>query len=250
MRDKTSEHGRRDEPGRTGRRISALCVAAFLLGCSLWLFLGLRGGTVGWDFRAFYVAGRVPIASLYNQPLFIEYGKATLGRLGIDYYPPYVRPAVFAVPLRVLSWLPFWHAFALWYVFQLCIFALSLRLLYRWLRIPIELLPAFGLFAPAAYGPVFGQDPNTIAFVLIASLILLLKKKDSAAGLLLALTTYKFHTVLLLPLLLALRKRYPDIGMDVRRQPCSCARISSTCLATLIRSALAHDGSIHHGCWR
>jgi hypothetical protein len=108
--------------------------------------------------------------------------------------------------------LPFWDAFALWYALQLGLFALSLHLLYRWFGVPIELLPAFGLFAPAAYGPVFGQDPNTVAFLLVASLVLLLRKKDWAAGLLLALATYKFHTVLLLPLSLALKRRYRALG--------------------------------------
>ena len=189
-----------------------LCLVAFLLGCSLWLFLGLRGDTIGWDFRAFYVAGKVPLASLYDQAVFKEYGRETFGGQGTDYYPPYVRPAIFAVPLRILSSLPFWHAFMLWYLLQLGVFASSLHLLYRWFRVPIELLPAFGLFAPAVYGPVFGQDPNTVAFLLVASLVLLLRKKEWAAGLLLALTTYKFHTVLLLPLSLALKRRYRALG--------------------------------------
>lgn len=188
-----------------------MCIA-FALGCSLWLLLAIRAGTVGWDFPPFYVAGRVPMASLYDQPVFRDYGKKALGGTPVDYYPPYVRPAIFAVPLRGLALLPFWYAFGLWYLVQLVAFAGTLFILYRRFRIPIELLPAFGLFAPAAYGPVFGQDPNTVAFLLVAACSLLLDGKERSAGLLLALTSYKFHIVLLLPLLLIFKRRYEALG--------------------------------------
>jgi hypothetical protein len=119
-----------------------------------------------------------------------------------------VRPAIFAIFLRGLALLPFWYAFAVWYLLQLAALASALYILYRRFHVPLELLPLFGLFVPAAYGPVFGQDPNTVAFLLVASSDLLLQKKERTAGLLLALSSYKFHIVLLIPLLLAIRRRY------------------------------------------
>ena len=78
-------------------------------------FLMLRGGWLifanvyrgmGWGFSQFYIAGSILIESLYDRVVFEEFANRELKPLGVNYFPPYVRPAVFALPLGTLAPLP------------------------------------------------------------------------------------------------------------------------------------------------
>src|SRR5438309_2662499 len=108
---------------------------------AIFVFLAAAGGVLWWrltvgqdlghDFTAFYLAGRMPLKSLYDQAEFRALGQRLLAPQGIQYYPPYVRPAVFALPLRLIGWMPYRSAFAAWlaaqYACYLCALAITFR---------------------------------------------------------------------------------------------------------------------------
>src|ERR1700686_293967 len=93
----------------------AIVVFLLLSGGLLWMRFSV-GRDLGHDFTAFYLAGNMPVRSLYDQTEFRALGERLLGPLGITYYPPYVRPAVFALPLRLIMWLPYRKAFTVWLI--------------------------------------------------------------------------------------------------------------------------------------
>ena len=187
--------------------ILAVSLLTFAVCCGAWAWFATVFPETAWDFTEFYIAGRVPITSLYDQDVFHEYGDR-LTPHAVDYYPPYVRPAIFSLPLRALMWLPYWPAYAVFACLQFACFLGALYLLRKRFAVPIELLAGFGLFYPAMMGIITGQDSNAVALLLAAGLVLLLDHKDRAAGIVLALCLYKFNLMLLLPVLLLIKRRY------------------------------------------
>ncbi|MDA1312571.1 MAG: glycosyltransferase 87 family protein [Acidobacteria bacterium] len=195
-------------PPKTDRAVLALSLIAFLGCCAGWLWLALNFPETGWDFTEFYLAGRVPVGSLYDQTTFQEYGQRLLLPLGIDYYPPYVRPAVFSLLLRPLMLLNYWPAYWTWAALQFICYLAAIFLLRTRFPFAGELIVGFGLFYPGMMGIVTGQDAHTFTLLLTAGLLLLLKEKPIIAGLVLALCLYKFNLILLIPLLLLVKKEY------------------------------------------
>ena len=81
---------------------TATALAAFFLMCCGWLiFANVFRGT-GWDYAQFYIAGSIPIHSIYDRAVFEEFARDELEPQGTSYFPPYVRPAVFALPSEVV----------------------------------------------------------------------------------------------------------------------------------------------------
>lgn len=186
----------------------ALSLIAFLGCCAGWLWLAIGSDGTGWDFTGFYVAGQVPVSSLYDQTVFQETGRRLLEPIGIEYYPPYVRPAVFSLPLQLISWLPYWNAYWVFAGFQYVFYLVAIYLLWKQFRFPAELVVGFGFFYPGMMSIVVGHDPNVEALLAALALVLLLRDKPGAAGLVLALALYKFNLVLLIPLMLLIKKQY------------------------------------------
>jgi len=71
-----------------------------------------------WDFTQFFVVAHVPVAQVYDQQVLHERGQELLRPLGINYYPPYVRPAVGVLPIRPLRFFSYWKAFWLFAAIQ------------------------------------------------------------------------------------------------------------------------------------
>ncbi len=199
-------------PGPADRAVVILTLLAFAVCCGGWLWLGLASEQAGWDFPGFYIAGNVPLESLYDRAVSYDYGTRQLGPLGVDYYPGYVRPAVFSLLLRAVTWLPFWEAFTVWAAIQFIAYLLAIYLMWRRFRFPIELMVGFGLFYPAMMGIITGQDSAGLALLLTVGLLLLLADKPLAAGLVLALCLYKFNLVVLLPAMLLVKKEFRALG--------------------------------------
>ncbi|HEY7616503.1 MAG TPA: glycosyltransferase family 87 protein [Terriglobales bacterium] len=199
-------------PARAARKpdklIAAVSVLTFLICCAAWAWFATIFPETGWDFTEFYLAGRVPPGSLYDQQVFRDYGERLLRAQGTDYYPPYVRPAIFALLLRPLMQLPYWPAYWIFAGLQLAACLAAFYLLHSRFAVPVELLPGLGLFYPAMMGIVTGQDSNSVALLLTASLILLLDGNDRAGGVVLALCLYKFNLALLIPVLLLIKRRF------------------------------------------
>ncbi len=199
-------------PRPADRAVVILTLLAFAVCCGGWLWLGLSHGEAGWDFTGFYLAGNVPLESVYDQTVVQDYGRRQLEPLGVDYYPPYVRPAVFSLLLRAVTWLPYWPAFTVWAAVQFIAYLLAIYLMSRRFRFAIELMVGFGLFYPAMMGIMTGQDSAGMALLLTVGLLLLLDDKPVAAGLVLALCLYKFNLVFLLPPVLLVKKQFRVLG--------------------------------------
>jgi hypothetical protein len=182
--------------------------AVFLGLSSLWLIIALRFSQTAWDFTQFFIAAHLPISSLYSRADFIAYGERVLAPIGIKYYPPFVRPAVFSLALRPLALFSYWPAFWVWAALGLAAYLVSLVILFRWRGLPSNILPWFALFYPAMFGIITGQDTNVYLLVIIAALLLIASGREIAGGFLLALCMYKFNLILLLPFVLLLKMRW------------------------------------------
>ena len=228
------------QTSRNEGRLALVSLSVFVLCCSAWVLMALYFPQTGWDFTQFYIAGNIAPASLYDQAVFQQFGRS-LEPAGIHYYPPYVRPSVFSLPLRLVMWLPYWPAFAAWAAIHFACYVLALYLLHRQFRFPPWLMAGFGLFYPAMFGIITGQDSNASLLLMVVALRLLQSDRQTAAGVALGLAVYKFNLILLLPIFLLVQERYRAFAWF-----CATAAIlfASSLLITPAGSYLALLGSI------
>jgi hypothetical protein len=156
----------------------------------------------------FYVAAHAPIGSLHDQTVFQETARRVLAGTGVTYASPYVRPAVFALALRWMRGLSYWQAYRIWACLEFMFYAATLWALSRRFRVQVAGFYPWALFFPAFFSIITGQDSLAVGLVLCLALVLLADGRDAAGGALLSLTLYKFNLFLLLPVYLALKKRY------------------------------------------
>jgi hypothetical protein len=195
----------------TNFRSISFTFLAYLALSSVWLIIALRFSQTGWDFTQFYIAAHLPVSSLYNRTEFVATGTKLLAPIGINYYPPFVRPAVFALALKPLALFSYWGAYWLWAAVGFAAYLATLLILFRRFDLPKNLLPGFALFAPSLFGIVTGQDANVYLLVLVGALLLILSRKEIAGGLMLALCAYKFNLLLFLPLVLIFKARWKSL---------------------------------------
>ncbi len=175
--------------------------------CACALFLGkLIPQAVGWDFPQYFLAVRLPLWTRHNYDEFLRNAHALLAPVGVAYVPPYVRPAVFSLPLWTIMWLPYWTAFRLWAGIQGVAYVLTVWLLKRRLIFIPPLLVGMGIFIPATHGIVNGQDATSMALLCVIGFLLLERGRGTLAGLVFGLCLYKYNLFALLPLFLILRK--------------------------------------------
>jgi glycosyl transferase family 87 len=198
-------------PSKPNIGSTLLACIAFLALSSLWLLVAVRFSETGWDFTQFYIAAHLPIRSLYDHAEFAAMGRKLLAPIGIYYYPPLVRPAFFALALKPLAFFSYWHAYWLWAAAGFVAYLATLLIIFRWLALPKNLLPAFSLFSPSLFGIVSGQDANVYLFVMAAALLLIVSGREIAGGLVLALCAYKFNLLLFLPFVLLFKARWKSI---------------------------------------
>jgi len=189
------------------RPLFLACAIFIGLSC-LWLIIALRYSQTAWDFTQFYIAAHLPIGSLYARADFVAVGARLLAPIGIKYYPPFVRPAVFSLALKPLALFSYWIAYWIWAALGLVVYLVSLLILFRWRGVPENILPWFALFYPAMFGIVTGQDANVYLLVFIVALLLIISGKETAGGCVLALCVYKFNLILLIPLVLLAKARW------------------------------------------
>jgi glycosyl transferase family 87 len=198
--------------GNSSTRQKAYAATTFLGISALWVAWALHqakfGFNIGWDFTQFYVAANLPISHLFDRSAFVAFGESRLAPIGILYYPPYVRPALFAFAFKPLAGFSYWHAYWIFAASVFLAYATAIYILFRWLQLPIALLPAFAVFFPAAFGTIIGQDACAYALMLLTAIVLSSQGRDKAAGLLFGLCTYKFHLLLLIPFVLLFKARW------------------------------------------
>lgn len=173
-----------------------------------WAVKGILKQQFGWDFTQFYVAAHAPIRAIHDQLVFQETARQVLPATGVRYLPPYVRPAVFALPLRWMRGMSYWSACYVWAALQLLCYALTLWLLGRRFQVRVWGFYPWALFYPVFSSIITGQDSMAVELVLCVALLMLADGHDEAGGALLSLTLYKFNLFLLLPLYLLGKKRY------------------------------------------
>lgn len=185
----------------------AVALLAFVATLSMWVPY-MRRPRLAWDFPGQYVAARLPLHLIHDHQAAVSYWRHYLVPLGIDYCPPYIRPAAFALPTRPLGYLKFWPAFWVWSSVCLLAYFGFIFLLYRKWPLPISILPAFAAFTPAVYGTIQGQDIAAVGLVLESGVVLLLSGWPVLGGVLLGLCSYKFNLILLIPFALLVQKQW------------------------------------------
>lgn len=191
-------------------------VAASALFLFIWwrLFTALQGHpNIAWDFPCFWVAGNIRAENLHRAREFQEFGRQELEEAGVRYINPYVRPAVFSLPLRWLMRIPYWEAYRLWVGLQTAAFLMLLVLLCRRHGGSPIWIVAFALYFPAWFGTFQGQDAALVALALFGGLSALTKGRDGLGGFLWGLCVYKFNLVFGLPVLLALFRRWKALAV-------------------------------------
>lgn len=170
--------------------------------------------------RLFFYAGRDP----YSAETSLAIQRRIFGRPAL----PNEQPNHFAYPFYAIYFVyPFIHAeyewaTAAWLVFlEVCLISGLILLLdlFKWRVGPLTAagLILFTLFAyPAARGLVLGQVSHLVYFLQVAALWALARRRDGAAGVLLALSTFKPQmSVFIVPFVLiwALwRRRWRIVG--------------------------------------
>jgi hypothetical protein len=187
---------------------NAIWAAVTLVILGGWVFWATHWSETGWDFTMFYVAAHTPAASIHDQTVFQATARRVLAGTGVTYASPYVRPAVFTLALRWMRGLSYWEAYRIWACLEFAFYAVTLWALSRRFRARVLGFYPWALFFPAFFGMIQGQDSLAMGLVLCLALVLLAGGRDAVGGALLSLTLYKFNLFLLVPVYLALRKRY------------------------------------------
>jgi hypothetical protein len=175
---------------------------------SQWALTAWSSPQVGWDFPAFYIAGRLPLRLLYSPAAFASFWQQHLAPIGVPHYSYYMRPPVFAFLLHPIARLPYYQASWLWLGAGLCAYLITVGLLIRRFQLPSFLLPAYACFFPAVVGIISGQDTAFLFLALVLALLFLEQKRDMLGGIFLTACLCKFNLVFLMAFLLPLQRRF------------------------------------------
>jgi hypothetical protein len=202
-----------------------------------WLHVYRTADDARLDFPQFYIAAHIPLPQLYDYRSFQAAGHSLLAAEDVSYYPPYVRPAVFALPLRCLRYFSYRTAFGVWAAFQMLLLALSAVLIRRtWAGPPTRWLLPFLAFFPAFYGIIFGQDGAVMLLILAAALCCLATGRSTLGGVLLGVGFYKFNLIVLVPVYLIISRQWRAFtGFTV-----------TACLAAALSAVLAPAAGYLH----
>ncbi|HEY5034992.1 MAG TPA: glycosyltransferase family 87 protein, partial [Candidatus Dormibacteraeota bacterium] len=187
---------------------------AALYDVATWIILFVKQ-PVHPDFRIFYVAAQAGLrygwASIYDlQTLRALSASFPAGQNYINPALPFINPPVFAWVIAPLTALPLPVAYVVWSAVSLAalVWAWHIAAPYSGLRKFALLLAAFALW-PVLDAFYFGQPTLVIVGLLATAWWLCAKDRPLAAGAALALATaLKPHTVILVPLALAVSGRY------------------------------------------
>jgi hypothetical protein len=168
------------------------------------------------DFASFYTAGKIvrlgESARLYDPPLQWQVQQQFASNVKTRRGPlPYIRPPYQALLFLPLSYLSYPYACWLWLALKAAIL-----LTVPWLlpamnageqsRPLSKILLCLGFF-PVGFDMLQGQDSILLLVILIVSLRLFLRKADALSGAVLALGLFKFHIIVPLFLIIALKRR-------------------------------------------
>lgn len=145
------------------------------------------------DFLHFYAGARLsgsPV-TLYS----VEEARGVMAAVQPGaVFRPVVRPPFYYLMIRLLGWLPYAHALAVWQVLSVA-FLVSFALL--WEPAGLSSFALFGLFVPVWYGLALGQDATFFLSAAALAAFLMRRGWPAAAGLVLSLLAAKPHVFLL-----------------------------------------------------
>ena len=187
---------------------------AALYDVAAWVILFVRQ-PIHPDFRIYYVAAEAGLrygwASIYDLSILRALSSSfPAGQNDITPALPFINPPVFAWLIAPLTAFPVPVAYAVWCAISLAalVWGWHIAAPYSGLR-KIALLPAALALWPVLDAFYFGQPTLVIVGLLAAAWWLCSKDRPLAAGAALALATaLKPHTVILVPLALAVSGRY------------------------------------------
>lgn len=119
---------------------------------------------------------------------------------------PFVRPPVYAAVLAPLAPLPLKTAFWVWVAIQIAI----LLMCWAWAawKFGPNALIWSALFLPTAYGIANGQDCALMLALIIVAFECAERERPLASGLFIGLALFKFHLLLLFPVLMLISRRW------------------------------------------
>lgn len=213
--------------------LSAFCLGMVLLHLTIfWLARGEVANGLP-DLRIFYTAGlmlrRGQAHSLYDNSVQLKtQAEFVTLRPGLDGPMPYNHPPFEAILYLPLTYLPFLHAYALWFLINGLLLALSLRVIRPWIPAIAARFPELLFVAPLAFFPVFyafmqGQDSILLLALYCLAYAAFRRERDLQAGIWLGLGLFKFHLVLPFVFILLLCRRWRAIAGIVASGCCELA---------------------------
>jgi alpha-1,2-mannosyltransferase len=210
---------------RTWKRRAVFFLIAVALSNVVFLWYG-RGFIVqGYgDFTSFYTAGKLvqrgQASELYDRSSQWEVQQEFASSVRIRRHAlPYIRPPFEALLFLPLAYLPYPVACLVWMAFKILILFLTLFLLRVY--VPLHSLvclstPLLALLclsaSPVAFDLLQGQDAILLLFVFGLVFVALVRKAELMAGVFLGVGLFKFHLVIPVLLVFALRRKTRLVG--------------------------------------
>jgi hypothetical protein len=123
---------------------------------------------------------------------------------------PFIRPAFYAWVMWPLAQLPYMAAYAVWLGLQYAMLAWTC--FRAWHRFGPPSIILCVVFWPVAVGIFAGQDSALILVLIFEAFLALEQRRYWQAGAICGLTLFKFHLLLLVPLVILLRRNWRMLG--------------------------------------
>jgi hypothetical protein len=189
-----------------GSKLVFALLVLFSLG--IFLFAAIADSPISSDYAAFYAAGKMLTAGLGTKLYDWNFQR----QMQLAFTPrtvPFIRPAFEALIFIPLSWLPYRMSYVVWRMLSVLLLVSSMLVLREAIR-PLSLARRLSVVAvsllPVLAVLVEGQD--TMLFLLLVALAAqqLQQRNSNSAGLWLGLATFKFHLLIPLLIVFALRR--------------------------------------------
>lgn len=192
------------------KRIPVVTLAIVILASAFWVAIGslIVPHALHTDFLSFYTGGLLArqgaFHSLYDPQVQAATEKGIFPGSGV--LMPFIRPPFYALLLAPLTWMPLVPAFWVWLTAQLA----ALLGCWWWFakRFGYDALVFAAFYYPTSVGLSNGQDPVWMLVIFLGAYALAERKRDLAGGAVLGLAVIKFHLLFLVPVALAVNRRW------------------------------------------
>ncbi|MGH9663855.1 MAG: glycosyltransferase family 87 protein [Bryobacteraceae bacterium] len=192
------------------KRIPFVTLAIVLVASAFWVAVGslVVPHALHTDFLSFYTGGLLArqgsLHRLYDPAVQAAVERSLVP--GSSVLMPFIRPPFYAVLLAPLTLLPLVAAFWTWLAAQLA----ALLGCWWWFarRFGYDALVFAALYYPTSVGLANGQDPVWMLAIFLCAYALAERQRDFAGGAVLGLAVIKFHLLFLMPVALAIERRW------------------------------------------